>query len=543
MIPSPEDLKLFEELLDKYRYDFCKLVYILFPFGEPGHELEKMKPYDWQMEEWAKMSAHYQNPLTRDQAYRLCVSSGNGAAKTAFGAMTFFMIMYTHQVHARITSNTEKQNQTVVWPEYDVWFRRARFSNFLFEKLGTSIKARNPDLSEKWRLDAVTWSEENPASISGLHNKGTHKAVGYIFEEAAGIPAKVWDYTSGAMTDTDTMKFFLAFANSDDPNSKFEQNMESPDWNSRRIDTRTLFHVSKDQIAIWLREAGGNEDADEFRIRVRGLPRKAVKDAIINGDAVEKAVEMGKTFDPSQVSKLPSLLTVDPAWQGGDDTVIWHHQGPYSRLLARYKLDRNNNEDHMLTFRKLLEYERLLKVDEVRIDAGEGTALKTLANNHGKWNWYLVNFANKPTDQPDSKDSEYANVRAQMYYEANKALTNGEVVITCGTEEEKRDKDLQDVMKQLSWTKGSRHKVTGKKLAEAKKEIKDRVGQSPDLSDGFVMRFSGPMPERLEEHEEMVSVDGHGGYYGGVKTSDVGSRAWERPPDTIDYDEEHHVHY
>ena len=53
-----DDIKLFQKLIDENRYDFCKLVYIIFPFGEKGHELEFMRPYDWQMEEWAKYSAH-----------------------------------------------------------------------------------------------------------------------------------------------------------------------------------------------------------------------------------------------------------------------------------------------------------------------------------------------------------------------------------------------------------------------------------------------------------------------------------------------------
>jgi hypothetical protein len=38
-------------LTKKYMYDFDKLVYIIFPFGEKGHELEFMDCYDWQLNE------------------------------------------------------------------------------------------------------------------------------------------------------------------------------------------------------------------------------------------------------------------------------------------------------------------------------------------------------------------------------------------------------------------------------------------------------------------------------------------------------------
>ena len=53
-----EEIKYFQKLIDENRYDFRKLVFIIFPFGEKGTELEDMMPYEWQMEEWAKLSKH-----------------------------------------------------------------------------------------------------------------------------------------------------------------------------------------------------------------------------------------------------------------------------------------------------------------------------------------------------------------------------------------------------------------------------------------------------------------------------------------------------
>ena len=266
-----KDIEVFNKLVDEYRYDFERLAYIIFPFGEPGSALERMRPYKWQVEEWRRLSRHLMNPLTRFDAYRLIISSGNGAAKTAFGAMTIIMLMYTQKLRARLTANTDTQMRSVVWPEYDKWLRLARFNDVFFDKFGTSIKAKKESLADTWRVDTVTWHENSPASISGLHNKGN--AIAYVFEEAPGIPAVIWDYASGAFTETETIKLFFAFGNSDDPESKFEQNMTSPLWHSRRIDTRELDYVDKTQIKAWLEECGGNEDHDEFRIRVRGLPR------------------------------------------------------------------------------------------------------------------------------------------------------------------------------------------------------------------------------------------------------------------------------
>lgn len=517
MEPTKEEIELFKKLVDEYRYDFCKLVYLLFPFGQKGHDLEFKKPYDWQMEEWNKLSKHLSDPATRYDTYQLIISSGNGAAKTSFGAMTFFMLMYTQQVRGRITANTQPQMKSVIWPEYDIWFRHARYSAHFFEKLGETIKAKDPLKAETWRLDAVTWDEARPASISGLHNEG--KAILYVFEEAPGIPAIIWKYASGAMTDRNTIKIFMAFGNSDDPESKFEQNMTSPHWHSRRIDTRTMRHVDPKQIAVWLEEVGGNEDHDDFRVRVRGLPRKTAKDSIIMQEAVIAAIGRGKKFDIATVSMLPVLLMCDPAWTGGDETVIWYRQGHYCRLLERYKLDKTQGQDHMYTYIKLVEWERTLGADAVFIDQGEGTAIKTLANNNGKA-WELISFANSPNDAAEFKDSQYANLRAQMYYEAAKWLMDGGI-LDC------REPEWEtDIIKQLCWTKGGRHKVNGKKLAEAKVDIKARVGQSPDIADGFVLGFARHVPERLPENDR----------YTNPMNRTIGGGAFQMPDHVVDYD-------
>lgn len=491
--PSEEELELFQKLIHKNRFDFVKLAYLIFGFGDKGTEVEDIEPYSWQIEELQKITEHLQNPLTRYQTYRLLVSSGNGAAKTALGAMITVILLYTHKLRGRITANTKPQLSTVIWPEYDVWLHRARYNEFFFEKLGESIKARDSKYAESWRFDQFNWDVAIPSRVSGLHNKG--HAILYIFEEAPGIPAIIWDYASGAFTDVDTIKIWLAFGNSDDPESKFEQNMVSPEWRSRRLDTRELEHVDKVQIATWLREAGGDENNDEFRVRVRGLPRKSAKDSIITQENVQMAIDKGKDFDPDSVRILPCMITVDPAWTGGDETTIWYHQGMYSCLLDRYALDKTQGQDHQFTYNKIVKWEKELGVDAVLIDQGEGTALKTLANNNERYHWELISFASTPNDAATFLESEYANMRAQMYYMANRHLKGGGII------QARKKEWLDDVRKELSWTKGTRHKTNLKKLAESKKDIKERVGKSPDLADGFVLKFSRLLMERLPENE------------------------------------------
>lgn len=514
-------IALFQEMIDEYRYDFCQLVFVIFPFGEEGTSLENMMPYEWQMKEWAKLSKHLNNIETRYETYRLIISSGNGSAKTAFGAMTMIMLLYTQRLKARITANTDPQMKTIIWPEYDIWFRRARFVDHFFEKFGTSIKAKQAKLAESWRIDTVTWSEQAPASISGLHNKGG--AAVYVFEEAPGIPAIIWQYASGAFTETETIKLHLAFGNSDDPESKFEQNMTSEIWNSLRIDTRTLSHIDPKQIAAWLHEAGGDEDNDDFRVRVRGLPRKSAKDSIIKVEAVEAALARRKGFDKDTVANFPVVLSCDPAWTGGDETVIWYKQGHYTCMLEKYKLVKQNGDTHQVTYNKLCYWERILQADAVHIDQGEGTAIFTLAMNAQKHHWQLIHFNNNPTDEPDARLSAYKNIRAMMYYHFQEFCLLGGVI------DAKQESWIEDIRRQLCWTKGTRHKITSQKLAEPKDDIKTRVGKSPDIADAAVLLFAFPVTDRLPENELGFDYE---------DSNIIGAQAMKMPDHEVDYGDE-----
>lgn len=538
-------LVLFKELVHANKYDFCKLAYVVFPYGQKGHPLEHKKPHDWQMVEWQKMSDHFNDPATIDKTYKKAISTGNGSGKTAWAAQTIIMLLYTHMLRGRLTGNTKPQLTQVVWPEYDKWFTYARYSDTFFEKFGESIKSRDEHKADQWQFSMFTWDEANPAAVSGLHNEG--HATAYVMEESPGIPANIFQYANGAFTDTNTIKVWLALGNSDDPDSKFEKMMNDIDWNPVRIDTRTLPHVSKDFINSVLKDCGGDEDGDDFRVRVRGLPRKTNADAIINRDKVREAFGRAEDFNIGSVNALPAVMTIDPAWTGGDLTTIWYHQGNYSKLLNAYQL--RVGQDHRVTYDLAVKYEKQYRTDYTWIDQGEGTTLKTLANADQRYHWDLINFASQPTDQPDPKNSEYANMRAQLHYEGRKYFNDEPVVIEIGDDisyenlmiggkrVENAEQLKEAVILQMGYTKGDRHKVTMKKLCESKKDIKARTGESPDLSDGYLLRFARVVNDRSEENQDLGQFDGrfHGERAREMYSNQPGSRAIDLPVSVPDY--------
>jgi hypothetical protein len=156
----------------------------------------------------------------------------------------------------------------------------------------------------------------------------------------------------------------------------------------------------------------------------------------------------------------------------------------------------------MITYNKLCYWEKELKADAVFIDQGEGTAIYTLALNAQKTSWELVSFANSPNDTPEAKESEYQNIRAQMYYEFNKFLFGGGILdVKADLDPQTKGEWKEAIVKQLPWTKGTRHKVTLKKLCKSKKEIKDEFGSSPDVADALVLVMARPVLDRLPEND------------------------------------------
>ena len=502
---DPSILNHFMESIKENRYDFVKLAHIIFPFGEEGHPLEKIVLYPWQIEFLEMASDHFGNPETRDLVFRYLCSSGNGAAKTAIGAIFNFIMLYSFPLKAKITANTKDQLQNQIWAEYSKWFKFARFNENLFEKFGSGVVNRDKKLKDEWFLVQAIWDIKNPHSLSGLHNQGG--AVGYTFEEGPGIPAKVWKFCEGAFTEINTMKYMLAFGNSEDPESYFESLFGNPYWKHKRIDIRTLPYSNKSEIQKWLYDAGGDEEDDDFRRKVRGLPSKSSSDSIIKFENVHSGLERRHDFDTSKVKNFPCILSCDPAWTGGDETTIWMRKGYYARLLCRFRLVKG--QTHELTYNLLCEWEKALNAKAVWFDQGEGGALYTLAMQAGKHHWRMFNFNQLPWDAPKG-ESEYANIRVQMIYNLKTWLMNGGIL-------DSRVSDwIPAIQQQLCWTKLTRHKQSGKKLAEAKQDIKDRTSRSPDIADGAHLLFAQPdssivssqegggFVKLMEEHPDMI---------------------------------------
>jgi hypothetical protein len=111
-------------------------------------------------------------------------------------------------------------------------------------------------------------------------------------DEASEISDEIFRVTNGAMTDANTELIWLAMGNPTRNVGAFYEAVfgaQRDRWHHRVIDSRDVEGCNVEEINSWLTECEGNEDADYFRVRARGLFPKGASGQFIDLDTISKA--------------------------------------------------------------------------------------------------------------------------------------------------------------------------------------------------------------------------------------------------------------
>jgi hypothetical protein len=293
--------------LDPYRF-----VMAAFPWGETGDLAKASGPRLWQRETLQdigdRLRAGYA-PGAALMPVLKAVATGHGVGKSALIAWIGLWALTTCQdAKVVLTANTEQQMRTKTWPELALWARRSIFSPW-FTVIGTAIHSTDSTNAMTWRLDAVTWSENNLEAFAGLHNLG--RRVVLLFDEASGISERVWDVAEGALTDEDTEIVWVVAGNPTQPSGRFFEclNRQRARWHGRQIDARTVEGTNKRQFAEWVEFYG--ENSDFVRVRVRGEFPSAGSMQFISRDVVAAArtrtsIQSAFAHNPPSPSLIPT---------------------------------------------------------------------------------------------------------------------------------------------------------------------------------------------------------------------------------------------
>lgn len=483
MASKPDPILMLAEDIAGFTYDPLGYAMYAYPWGE-GPLVGVEGPREWQADVMEDIREHLENSETRYEPLRIAVASGHGIGKSALISMLIDWGSDTcEDTRIVITANTEQQLRTKTWPEVLKW-RNLSIARDWWKPTKTGIFSVVPGHGENWRVDAVTWSENNTEAFAGLHNIG--KRIIVITDESSTIADKVWEVIEGALTDEGTELIWIAFGNPTRNTGRFREcfGRFRHLWKTRHIDSRTVEGTNKKYLAELVETYG--EDSDIVKVRVRGQFPSASSMQFIPTHLVEAA--RSRTITPPYDE--PLVMGVDVARFGDDASTIYFRRGRDAKTIPP---ERMRQVDTMQLAARVAELQRqhgavAIFVDEGGIGAGVVDRLKMLGVPV-----FGVQFGGKPLGAVNLGEGvKVANRRAEMWAVLRSWINDGAIP---------DDQQLQDDLTGLEYGFNTRDEI----LLEKKEHMKERGLSSPDDGDGLALTFA--MPVMLQQFDDDFDED------------------------------------
>lgn len=427
---------------------------------------------------------------------RMATASGHGIGKSALVAIAILWVMSTRPFcRGVVTANTAVQLRTKTWAELAKWRRRCIAGHWFELNVSTqSLSLYHIDYPELWRVDGQTSREENSEAFAGLH--AASSTPFFIFDEASGIPEKIFEVAQGGLTDGEPM--FLMFGNPTRNNGSFYDAVFGRmrhRWIGRSIDSRTCRTPNKGLIKQWVEDYG--EDSDFVRVRVRGLPPAQAALQFINADDVRRA--LGTTPVHQMHERL--VVGVDVARFGDDRSVIYTRHG---RDAQTWRPQVFRGLSTMQFAARVHEHWQRLggrnAVGAVFVDGiGVGGGVVDRLIQLGVPNVIEVNFGGK------ANQGRYANKRAECYGNLRDWLALSDVALWHDKENLGSDFALGEELVAIEYG----YTLDNKIKLEPKEDLKDRLGYSPDLADALALTFAEPLAPADAPHPGGRTIHEH----------------------------------
>jgi len=453
--------ELVDDIGDFYD-DFYGFVMYAFEWGKKGTFLEGFTgPDTWQREQMERVSQKFRDDP--ETTIKEAVASGHGIGKSCETAWIILWAMSTRpHLNGVVTANTTSQLTTKTWRELAVWHKQMINAHW-FTWSATSFK--HVDHPETWFCNAIPNSEHNSEAFAGLHAQH----VLLIFDEASGIPDKIWEVAEGSQTTPRAMWF--VFGNPTRNTGRFVGcfNEDKGRWHTSHIDSRSCKMTNKKELNEWVTVYG--EDSDFVRVRIKGVFPRAGSTQFIPTDIVD--IAMAKEMDIEAWIHMPIVISVDVARFGDDKSVIVVRQGRKVHEILPFR-ELNTMELAVEVSQKIKEFHPVMTfVDGVGVGAGVVDRLRMLG-----YEIIEVNAGSKPDD-----DEAYYNKRAEMWDRMRHWLRQGA--------------DLpysQDTRKALIGTEYGFDDKERIRL-ERKADMKKRGEDSPDEGDALAYSFAEHLGE------------------------------------------------
>lgn len=463
-------------------YNFVMYAY---PWGQPNSPLQHFSgPRVWQKAELDEMTAHIR--LQKEaleigltpEMWKKATASGRGPGKSALVAWLVHWFMSTRLGGTVIvTANTEPQLKTRTFAEITKWINMSVNAHW-FETTVLSVKPKEwfaQSLTKQLKIDTgyyyaqgQLWSEENPDAFAGAHNP---LGVMVLFDEASGIPNKIFDVTQGFFTEPTLNRFWNVYSNPRRNSGGFYDCFHSAAkfWRKRQLDSRTVEGLDQTIFNSQIEQHG--VDSDVVRIEILGQFPKQGNRQFIPSELVKQAQSRIVEKDPY----APLIMGVDIARFGDDSTVIRFRQGRDARTIPPIKF---KNRDNMFVANKIAEWIQKVRPDAVNIDAGNGTGVIDRLREM-KFRVNEVWFGGK------ANNKEWANKRTEMYAELREWLGGAAV-----------DNDPRLFGDLIGHEYDYFGKAKDSVILESKESMKDRGLNSPDDGDALALTFAVKVSRR-----------------------------------------------
>lgn len=413
------------------------------------------------------------------------VASGHGIGKSVLVAWLVKFIMDTRPgSKGTVTATTADQLRTKTWEEVGKWhrmsltahrfdYRNGRGSMSLTSKASVAVGGQE---AQKWSCNAQTCREENSEAFAGQHAASATSF--YIFDEASGVPAKIFEVRRGGLTDGEPMVF--DFGNPTKNAGAFydEHHGRNPIPANRRwsIDSRTVKITNKALINEWLNLWG--EHSDFFKVRVRGVFPDQSDMQFISTEDVRAA--MGRDRPYVKGASLTMGVDVGGGGDFGDETVIKVRMGMDFRSwpAKRFRgLDTvqivGKVIETIMEFRALGMKFAAIFIDAGGLGIGVGDQLRHLG-----YAPVMVNFGGTPIDA-----RMYYARGDEMWGRMRDAIHTNLVLPEMGSEE---GRDLIDQLTAREFGPTNKNQIH----LEGKRDMRKRGVASPDMADAYALNFA-----------------------------------------------------
>lgn len=409
---------------------------------------------------------------------KVSIRSGQGVGKTGLESIALTWYLLTRPFPKVVaTAPTKQQLYDVLWAEVAKWLVGSKVERFLE---WTKTKIYMKGYSERWWATAKTATR--PENMQGFHED----YMLFVVDEASGVADPIMEAILGTLSGAENK--LLMCGNPTRTSGTFydSHNRDRDLYKTFKVSSMDSPRTSKENIEMLKRKY--HEGSDPWRVRVLGEFPKGESDSLISLEVVEHAT----TRQISIASDFTLHLGTDIARYGDDETIIAPRIGGKVFDLQKYsKQSTMETVGHILRtadkFRSLYPQINRVKIknDDDGLGAGVTDRLKEVVREQNL-GYEIIPIQNGSSAIEKDK---YYNKASEMWDVMREELDTNFSNFLQGNEPSIQLPQDDKLIKQLSNRKYSVDSK-GKIQLESKKEMKKRIGESPDCADAVIYSFA-----------------------------------------------------